>query len=134
MTAGRWVVRLVWGVGWLLAQQAADRSVMIGSTEETVGAYEQSLPYGLAGAGLMLAAAVGRFAYRGPLSASWFAGLAVVSLALFLGRATGEPLFWQLLCLVAAVGQLAGSEVRERTSRAAPHSPARSGRADGRAR
>lgn len=104
---GRWAVRLAWAAGWVLAQQAAVDSVIFEPTDEALRAYEQSAPYGLAGGAVMLAAALARFAYRGWLSALWFALMPVVTLALLAREERGDPLLWQLLCLLAAVGLLA---------------------------
>ncbi|MCY7396561.1 MAG: hypothetical protein LH468_10485 [Nocardioides sp.] len=56
---------------------------------------------------MMLAAALARFAYRGWLAALWCALMPAVTLVLFAREERGDPLLWQVLCLLAAVGLLA---------------------------
>lgn len=113
------LVRTAWGAGWLLALQAASARVVIEPTDEAIQAISSTAPYGYVGAGIMLAAALTRFAYRGWLSAAWFSLLPLVTLLLLLERVRGATLAWHLLTLLAAAGLGSWSVIRARQDAAA---------------
>lgn len=88
------LVCAAWGAGWLLALQAATARVVFEPTDEALQAISETTAYGYAGAGMMLAAALTRFAYRSWLSAAWFSLLPLVTVLLLVERVKEAVLAW----------------------------------------